>query len=139
MTLHAFETLPSSAARFKSPSLFLMIRALLCSMAGLPFHLLGFDRASQPLSKRVTLLFATQQCQIRSKLLQLIPTSLCRHVSSRYSPARSSTTRVKIHENLFCRCGKNHCCNRSNDQDGRRRQRPNYRAKSTHARPSHLV
>src|SRR6185436_6517891 len=72
MTWQAFETLPSSAARFNSPSLFLMMRALRCSMVGLPFHLLGFDRASQPLSKRVTLPFATQQCQIRSELLQLM-------------------------------------------------------------------
>jgi len=42
------------------------------SLGGLPFQLLGFDRASQPLSKRVTLPFATKQCQIRSELLHLI-------------------------------------------------------------------
>src|SRR6185295_1813973 len=77
MTLQAFETLPSSAARFNSPSLFLMMRALRCSMVGLPFHLLGFDRASQPVSKRVTLPFATQQCQIRSELLHLSRQWMC--------------------------------------------------------------
>jgi hypothetical protein len=73
MILQAVETLCDFPARFHTPSLFLMMRALTCSTRGFAFWFVGFRAlTSQPLLIRDDLPVATRQCQIRSELLHLI-------------------------------------------------------------------